>query len=1108
MKNIVSGNYYFAGIILLLFLLLSFNKSSSQNVFLSKQIFNFTDADQALTVPSCAIQMKIKIWGAGGGGSTYNFETAGAGAGGYVEGFLSVNPGDVFSVMVGEGGACDGTADVVSYGFGGSYSAPAYGGFAGGLSGLFTGTTAITANDQSRALLIAGGGGSSERDAPNTYCTSGGQGGDVTFGGGMPNFQGENGGIKSGGGAGGGYSGGLMTLRLSGNGIYYAGEGGTNFVHSSITSGLSAASTDFGNWNVYPQVYKDPPNVADADYTPWVSSGSPGIGTGNMVTYTKAGHGRVVIEFYSNPALVPAIIISPSATTICPGTLVNFTATPTNGGTTPAYQWQLNGANAGTNSSSYSNSTLANNDIVTCILTSNSPCVSTSTATSNAITISVTTSVAPSLSITALPAGSICSGTNVTFTATPTNGGTTPVYQWQLNGLNTGSNSNVYSNSTLANNDIVTCILTSNSGCANPSTATSNALTISVSPAVVPSISITALPAGSICIGTAVTFTAVPTNGGTAPVYQWQLNGLNAGTNSTSYSNSTLSNNDVITCILTSNGTCTNPTTATSNLITMSVITQATPSVSITVSPNGSICPGASVTFTAVPVNGGTSPAYQWQVDGSNVGTNSATFTTATLTNGQVVSCVMTSNDACANPATGTSPGITTIVNPLPTATITGTAAVCKNATAPTITFTGAGGTAPYTFSYTINGGTNQTVTSVGNNATVTVTTSIPGTYLYSLVSIQDAGSGTCSQAQSGTAAVTVHPLPIPDFSFTGKCLTQIMNFNDSSMISSGTNLNLTWSFGDGSPVINNQSTTHVYAALGAYPVQLLAVSDFGCRDSITKTITVNPSPVVNFSATNKIGCELLCVGFQDSSFIATGSNVAWDWNVGDGSVVNNSQIFDHCYTNDNAYSPNVFNVSLTVTSDNGCAGTLSKNNFITVFPNPIASFTAQPKTTTITNPVISISDLSTGTDLWNWNFGDSTISSLSGPGSHIYQNTGTYTITLITSTVYNCIDTAYETVIIEPEFEFYIPNAFTPNGDEKNDSFSAKGLFIKQYEMMIFDRWGNLIFFSEDINKGWDGKINHGNEIALQDVYVYSIRVVDFKKEEYFYKGIVTLLR
>ncbi|MCE9538522.1 MAG: PKD domain-containing protein, partial [Bacteroidetes bacterium] len=385
---------------------------------------------------------------------------------------------------------------------------------------------------------------------------------------------------------------------------------------------------------------------------------------------------------------------------------------------------------------------------------------------------------------------------------------------------------------------------------------------------------------------------------------------------------------------------------------------------------------------------------------------------------------------------------------------------------------------------------------------------SVPGTFSYSLVSVQDAGSGNCSPTQSGTATVTVHPLPVPDFSFKGKCLTQIINFNDSSTISNGTNLNLTWNFGDGTPVINNQNTSHLYAAIGSYSVNLLAVSDFGCRDSVTKIITVNPTPLVNFYATNKTGCELLCVGFQDSSFIATGGNVAWIWNVGDGSVVNNSQIFDHCYTNDNASSPSVFNVTLTVTSDSGCVGSRSKNNFITVFPNPIASFTAQPKSTTITSPIISIADLSTGADFWSWNFGDSTTSSLSNPGSHTYQKPDTYTITLITATTYNCVDTAYETIVVKPEFEFYIPNAFTPNDDGKNDSFSAKGDFIKQYEMMIFDRWGNLIFVSDDINKGWDGKIDHGIDIALQDVYVYSIRVIDFKKKEYFYKGIVTLLR
>ena len=100
-------------------------------------------------------------------------------------------------------------------------------------------------------------------------------------------------------------------------------------------------------------------------------------------------------------------------------------------------------------------------------------------------------------------------------------------------------------------------------------------------------------------------------------------------------------------------------------------------------------------------------------------------------------------------------------VNPLPTATIIGTTSVCRNGASPNITFTGAGGTAPYTFTYTINGGSNQTVTTtVGSSVTVAVPTAAAGTFTYALVSVRDAGTTTCSQAQSGSAVVTVNPLP------------------------------------------------------------------------------------------------------------------------------------------------------------------------------------------------------------------------------------------------------------------------------------------------------------------------------------------------------------
>jgi hypothetical protein len=371
-----------------------------------------------------------------------------------------------------------------------------------------------------------------------------------------------------------------------------------------------------------------------------------------------------------NAIVAPLISIGVSpGSSICAGTTVTFTAVPTNGGTTPSYQWRVNGVNAGTNSSLFTTSTLTNGQIVSCILTSNATCLSTTTATSNNITMTVTNTVTPSVSISANPGSTICAGTGVTFTATPTNGGTTPSYQWRVNGVNAGTNSATFTTTTLTNGQVVTCVLTSNATCPSPTTATSNSITMTVNPVVVPSINISANPGGTICAGASVTFTATPGNGGTTPSYQWRVNGVNAGTNSSTFTTTTLTNGQIVTCVLTSNAPCVSTTTATSNSITMTVNPIVVPSISISANPGNSICAGTSVTFTATPTNGGTTPSYQWRVNGVNAGTNSTSFTTTTLTNGQIVTCVLTSNATCASPTTATSNSITMTVSITPTIT-------------------------------------------------------------------------------------------------------------------------------------------------------------------------------------------------------------------------------------------------------------------------------------------------------------------------------------------------------------------------------------------------------------------------------------------------------
>lgn len=356
---------------------------------------------------------------------------------------------------------------------------------------------------------------------------------------------------------------------------------------------------------------------------------------------------------------------------------------------------------------------------------------------------------------------------------------------------------------------------------------------------------------------------------------------------------------------------------------------------------------------------------------------------------------------------------------------------------------------------------------------------------------------------------VVVHPLPDAQFSTDNFCNGSIVPFSDLSTLSGTDILQIwSWNFGDGSPVTNNQNTLHLYPGTGNYTTQLLVSSNFGCKDSVTKVVTINPNPIVNFTAPDTAGCDTLCVYFQSLASITGGNIASYSWNYGDGSAAGTSSIAEHCYTNNSVLLPVTFNVSLTVTSDSGCVTSLTKNNYIIVNPNPIANFTAQPDITSIVDPIITFNNLSSGENGWNWSFGDLTTTSISDPLPHTYPDTAKYLITLIVSNQYSCFDTTYKTITIEPNWAFFVPNAFTPNADGINDSFQGYGFGLLKYEMMIFDRWGNEIYRTKDYNFPWDGTANNGKNIAQRDVYVYLINIEEVKGRYHSYKGVVTLVR
>jgi len=392
------------------------------------------------------------------------------------------------------------------------------------------------------------------------------------------------------------------------------------------------------------------------------------------------------------------IVVLPNDT-ICDGTNVTFVATPINGGSTPVYQWQVNGVNVGNNATSYSSTALANGDVVRVIMTSSELCVTKAADTSNEITMTVNPNLTPEVTITVSPNDTICVGTNVTFTASINNGGTSPSYQWRVNGSNVGSNSNTYATSALADNDVVDVILTSSEVCVTKSMDTSNAIIMEVKPYITPDVTITVSPNDTVCDGTNVTFTATPTNGGDMPAYQWQINGSNVGSNSSTYSSSALVNNDAVRVILTSSEMCLTKTMDTSNVINMTVEPNLTPDITITVSPDDTVCAGTNVVFLANATNGGTSPTYQWKINGSNVGINSSGYTSNSFVTGDVITCVLTSNHTCVTKTMDTSNAVTMTVNPLTTPGVTISAntgtTVCANGE---VTFT----------AVPVNGGTAQ----------------------------------------------------------------------------------------------------------------------------------------------------------------------------------------------------------------------------------------------------------------------------------------------------------------------------------------------------------------------------------------------------------------
>ena len=418
-----------------------------------------------------------------------------------------------------------------------------------------------------------------------------------------------------------------------------------------------------------------------------------------------------------NPSLPVSVLITADTNHVCAGTSVTFTATPTNGGTTPNYQWKVNGTPVGTNSNTYSYIP-ANNDIVTVVLTSNAICPTGNPATSTPVVMVVNPVLPVSVSVNP-SANPSCAGASVVFSATPINGGTLPAYQWKVNGTIVSGAINSSYSYIPTNNDTIRVILNSNEICKTGSPAESAPVVMTLNPILPAGISISA-SANPVCSGSSATFTATPSNGGSNPEYQWKVNGSNTGSNNPSFSY-TPAAGDQVSCMMTSNASCPSGNPATSNSITMALTSTTPVSVSITRSADN-VCQGTSLTFTATAVNAGTTPVYQWKVNGSGTGTNSPSFT-YTPANNDVVTCSLYGDVTCPSPNPAISNSLTMSVVSAPAAPASGgNQASCSSALPGTLTAAAPFGSVVDWFNAP-NGGT------LLQTASNTFVTSTAGTY-------------------------------------------------------------------------------------------------------------------------------------------------------------------------------------------------------------------------------------------------------------------------------------------------------------------------------------------------------------------------------------------
>tara|TARA_B100000508_G_scaffold24343_1_gene17491 strand:+ start:20886 stop:24494 length:3609 start_codon:yes stop_codon:yes gene_type:complete len=511
-------------------------------------------------------------------------------------------------------------------------------------------------------------------------------------------------------------------------------------------------------------------------------------------------------------------------------------------------------------------------------------------------------------------------------------------------------------------------------------------------------------------------------------------------------------------------------------------------------------CGGGDISFESVSqANGGTIVNYFWDFDGDTISDFSGQSGSYTINNGneiEIIHFVETSN-GCTDTVYET---VGVYPNPTADFTFTNECADTLITLEDNSNVVTTGNDVIDTWEWDLGDGSssnNQNDTHQYNNG---------DTYDVTLIVTTNNG---CKDTI--TQQVDVYGVPTADFDFENVCLGEDTEFTDQSTINNGTIDEWNWDFDDGGTSMN-QNPTYTYGNAGTYNVTLEVVTLNGCESQISQDVSVFPNPVASFNGMNLEGCSPICPELMSTSQVANPGQITdFQWQFSNGNSYNGMSV-NECFEN---FSGNdiFLGVSLTVTTDMGCTDTHTENNYIQVYHNPVASFNFTPADPNVLDNEVTFSNTSVYADSYNWTISEMGNYTTTNPVVEFPNEPNTYDVQLVAITDQGCTDTAMSVVRVEDRIVFYVPNTFTPDNDDFNEVFQpvfTSGFDPYDYTLLIFNRWGEIVFESNDATVGWDGTYGaDSQEIVKDGTYIWKIEFKETMSDKrHVHSGHVNVLK